>query len=177
VKVILGAGGTTQEGWISTDRPELDLTDPGSFSRYFGDRKADAFMAEHVWEHLDAAQGLKAAELCLAFLVPHGRLRIAVPDGLLPEASYIEWVRPGGNGPGADDHKMLFDHVSLRTLLTMAGFSRVMLLEWWDETGSFHHKPWDAAQGKIRRSLEHDARNQAKISYTSLIVDAIKGPL
>lgn len=178
MNIILGAGATRQEGWISTDKSTLDVTSEQSFSDYFKESHADAFLAEHVWEHLTLALGLKSAALCCAYLKPGGRFRIAVPDGLHPDPGYIEWVRPGGSGAGADDHRMLYDHVTLRMMLSNAGFSRVDLLEWWDEGGTFHSKIWRPEDGLVRRSKKHDGRNVDGVPrYTSLIADAIKSPV
>jgi hypothetical protein len=41
---------------------------------------ADAFVAEHVWEHLSLEAAHVAARNCYAHLSPGGTLRIAVPD-------------------------------------------------------------------------------------------------
>lgn len=41
---------------------------------------ADAFVAEHVWEHLSLSDAHVAARNCQRYLRPGGRLRIAVPD-------------------------------------------------------------------------------------------------
>lgn len=44
------------------------------------DGLADAFVAEHVWEHLSLADAHRAAQNCHRYLRPGGRLRLAVPD-------------------------------------------------------------------------------------------------
>jgi predicted SAM-dependent methyltransferase len=101
-------------------------------------------------------------------------LRIAVPDGFHPDPDYIEYVRPGGTGAGADDHKVLYNYKLLSEQLRRAGFE-VTLLEYWDENGDFHFRPWSSRDGYISRSRDHDERNQnGTLAYTSLIVDAIK---
>ena len=64
---------------------------------------------------------------CYEFLRPGGRLRIAVPDGFHPEPGYIEYVRPGGTGIGADDHKVLYNYQSLRKLLEKQDSSCISL--------------------------------------------------
>ena len=171
MKVILGAGRKTQDGWIATDRDTLDLTRIETFRVYFKGDRAEAFLAEHVWEHL--LDGLGAAEICREFLVPGGRLRIAVPDALHPSETYQELVRPGGSGIGASGHLAFYDHLMLEELLKTAGFSRVVPLEWWSY-GVFHRNPWKAEDGFIHRSADHDPRNRGGVlRYTSLIMDAI----
>jgi len=101
-------------------------------------------------------------------------MRLAVPDGLHPNLDYIAYVKVGGHGPGAADHKVLYDYRSMQSMLESVGF-QVRLLEFYDEVGSFHTKAWQIHDGPIERSLVHDPRNiNGQPNYTSLIVDAIK---
>ena len=173
-RIVVGAGRTSFPGWLATDRATLDLLERDDFTRHWAPGTRTAFLAEHVWEHLSGEQGKQAAANCFEFLRPGGRLRIAVPDGWNPDPAYREHVRPGGSGPGADDHKILYTAATLTALLEGAGF-RCALLEYWDEAGRFHATDWDARQGHILRSRRFDPRNQdGTLRYTSLIVDAIK---
>lgn len=173
-RVLIGAGQTTQAGWVSTDQDVLNVTRPAEFRRYWRPGTVEAFCAEHVWEHLDATAARLGAEHCFIFLRPGGTLRIAVPDGLNPSPEYREHVRPGGTGPGAEDHQILHTKQTLCTLLGNAGFA-ARPLEWWDESGQFHAEPWSPDQGHIQRSAKHDPRNQdGQLCYTSLIVDGVK---
>ena len=103
LRIVVGAGGLFDPGWIPTDVDVLDILDEGHWHRLFRENSIDAILAEHVWEHLTADQGLLAAENCFRFLGPGGYLRAAVPDGYHPDPAYREWVRPGGSGAGADD--------------------------------------------------------------------------
>ena len=108
LKVIVGSASTKQKGWIGTNYPLLDLTEEYTFSVIFSPASVDNFLAEHVWEHLVLEDGGVALANCFTYLKPGGVLRIAVPDGYHPDTDYIEQVRPGGYGPGADDHKVLY---------------------------------------------------------------------
>jgi predicted SAM-dependent methyltransferase len=172
IRLVVGASGIAPVGWITTEASFLDLTRPHTWRRFLAEHSVDAILAEHVWEHLSDADGLQAALTCHRFLRPHGRLRIAVPDGNHPSPDYIDAVRPGGNGPGADDHKQLYTLTSLTSLLEKAGF-RAVPLEWFDERHAFHANEWDPADGFVRRSRRFDARNaDGRLAYTSLIVDA-----
>jgi predicted SAM-dependent methyltransferase len=173
-RVVAGAGASRIPGWISTNRDVLDLTREADWARWFGRRPLRSLLAEHVWEHLTAQDAALAARLCLRYLEPGGRARIAVPDGLHPDPAYREQVRPGGTGPGADDHKVLYDYRSLPVLFREAGFE-VRLLEWFDEQGAFHSQDWDPADGPVLRSARFDPRNAGgRLAYTSLILDALK---
>jgi predicted SAM-dependent methyltransferase len=174
LKVVIGSSGIGQPGWVATDIEFLNLLRPTDWARYFARDSIAAIIAEHVWEHLTFADGLAGARLCHGYLKPGGYLRIAVPDGLHPDPGYRERVRVGGSGMGADDHKVLYDHLSLSALLCEAGFE-VTLLEYFDQGGTFHVRAWDPSDGMVRRSQRFDARNSGgQVNYTSLIVDARK---
>jgi predicted SAM-dependent methyltransferase len=171
LRIIIGAGRTSQEGWISTNRNELDLLQPESWDRFFQGRTPDALLAEHVWHYLNPEEGLFAAKLTLRHLAPRGYLRIAVPDGFHPDPAYIDWVKPNGTGPSAPAHQLLYDYRSLTSLLEAAGYS-VTLLEHFDETHVFHRREWDPDDGMVRRSARFDPRNAGgNLNYTSLIID------
>ena len=176
MKLIIGAGDRKQDGWISTEQNQLDLLKPEDFSRILnGAIGFESMVMEHVLEHLSEDDVLVALKNCYDNLSPNGRLRIAVPDGLHPDKDYIEYVRPGGTGAGADSHKMLFNYRMLGRMLRQVGFS-VSYIEWWDESGNFNTRPWNEIDGYIERCLANDPRNNdGKPHYTSLIVDAVKG--
>lgn len=174
LKIIVGSASTKQAGWISTNYPLLDLTDLRTFSALFAPGSVSNFLAEHVWEHLSMEEGVKAFGNCFDFLKKGGILRIAVPDGLHPDTDYITQVKPGGYGPGADDHKVLYTYQTLSAALEDAGY-QIRLLEWFDEHGDFHYEDWDPANGMIQRSTRFDSRNKINATaYTSLIIDAVK---
>ena len=174
LRLIIGAGGTDQSGWLATEQSQLDLLQPDAWQRFIQRDSVAAILAEHVWEHLTMDQGLIAAKTCYAYLQPGGYLRCAVPDGNHPSPDYIENVRPGGSGAGADDHHVLYTHATLEALLADAGFV-VQPLEYFDDTGVFHGSEWNPDDGMVRRSIRFDRRNKTTAyGYTSLIVDAIK---
>jgi len=174
LRVVLGASAHFPCGWFATEFEFLDVLDPESWQRWFEPGGVDALLAEHVWEHLDAEEGSRAAQLCYAHLRPGGWLRVAVPDGLHPDPAYIEAVKPDGTGAGADDHKLLYTHESLAARFTEVGFE-VQLLEYFDERGEFHSIDWDPLNGFVLRSRRFDPRNQeGQLRYTSIILDAIK---
>jgi predicted SAM-dependent methyltransferase len=174
LRIVVGAGGLYDPGWIPTDVDVLDILEERHWRRLFRENSIDAILAEHVWEHLTAEEGLTAARNCHRFLRPGGYLRAAVPDGFHPDPQYIEWVRPGGSGAGAHDHKLLYTHKSFGLVFESAGF-QVELLEHFDSTGQFHATDWDPAAGKIDRSRRFDERNRDRqLAYTSVILDARK---
>ena len=176
-RIVIGSAGTGFEGWVSTDRDTLDLLDENTWKPYIAPDSLDAILAEHVWEHLTPTEAATAAKTCFLFLKPGGRLRVAVPDGNHPDPSYRELVRPGGTGPGAEDHKVLYTYVTFRDLFAGAGF-QVHLLEFFDEAGQFHYNEWDSKEGMILRSKRYDPRNSGdQLVYTSIVLDAVKpGP-
>jgi predicted SAM-dependent methyltransferase len=173
-KVILGSGGNNLKGWISTDIDQLDITKKEDWLKFFKPAHVDAIIAEHVWEHLTEYGAKMAAQNSYNILKTGGHIRIAVPDGYFPDEEYINRVKPMGSGPGADDHKVLYNYKTLSSIFVNAGFT-VKLLEYWDEKGQFHYTNWNAEDGLIRRSGVYDTRNKdGKLQYTSIILDAEK---
>jgi predicted SAM-dependent methyltransferase len=173
-RVIIGAGRTKQPGWASCEIFEVNITDRNDFSAYWDPNSRECFLAEHVWEHLTAADGQIAANHCFEFLKPGGRLRIAVPDGNSPDPDYIEDVRVGGRGAGAHDHKVLYTVETMIAMFEKAGF-QPQALEFFDGDGKFQQIEWNEQDGYIKRCRKNDPRNTLEtLKYTSLIVDGIK---
>lgn len=177
MRVIIGAGKTNYDGWISTQENELDLTNRADFVRMFAKEKPIAFLAEHVWEHMTFSDGYIAAKNCYDFLEEGGYVRIAVPDKNFRNEWYQNMVKVGGNGDPnhpAFTHKVVYDYKTLISLFEQAGFE-TELLEYCDENGDFHYKYWNEADGKIGRSLRFDTRNSMeKLGMVSIILDAKK---
>ncbi|MCL5998146.1 MAG: methyltransferase domain-containing protein [Chloroflexi bacterium] len=183
IRIVIGAWGVSDAGWVPTDAEYLNLTNPAHWVRYFRADSIDAILAEHVWEHLTEDEALAAAKHCYHYLKPGGYVRVAVPDGYNPNPKYIEAVKVGGIGPGAHDHKVLYNYKTLCRLFDTAGFT-VDLLEYYDEQGVFHHEPWSVQQGTIHRSQGFGADKRHKVDgitysegdiiYRSIIIDAHK---
>jgi predicted SAM-dependent methyltransferase len=174
IRLVIGGSGLGYSGWTVTEVEYLDVANEADWQRYFSPASIAAMLAEHVWEHLTPIQAEKGATLCYRYLQTGGYLRIAVPDGLHPDSSYIAHVRPGGTGPGADDHKVLYTYRTLTSLLEKAGFT-LQLLEYFDERGTFHFVDWDPAGGMITRSSRFDSRNTGRtLRYTSIVIDGYK---
>lgn len=174
LRVVIGSSGIYESGWIATDIDQLNILEKKDWETYFRPSSIDVLLAEHVWEHLTVADGTTGIKNCFDYLKPQGYLRIAVPDGNHPDPEYIEHVRPGGTGIGADDHKILYTIESLSSVLESAGF-KVHPLEYFDKNGQFHFEAWDKESGMVHRSSRYDRRNQnGQLKMTSLIIDAIK---
>jgi len=162
MKIIIGAGGKTQEGWVSTEENQIDIT--LDFEGEF-----DAMLLEEVVEHIPKDKILPALRNCYKHLNVDGYLRISTPDGYHPDPEYIKYVSPPNMG-----HKVLYNYHVLSDLLAQAGFT-VNLLEWFDENSKFNSRAWNEMDGNIERCLSSDPRNQdGKPHYTSLIMDAKK---
>ncbi|HTE12914.1 MAG TPA: hypothetical protein VK645_18165 [Chitinophagaceae bacterium] len=173
-RLVVGASGVYEEGWIPTDVHTLNLLTPKRWLLFFKYDSVSAVLAEHVWEHLTLEEGKKAAATCYLFLKKNGYVRIAVPDGYHPDKEYIDYVKPGGHGIGADDHKVLYTYKTLSKVFEEAGF-KVTLLEYFDENGQFHFTDWSRNEGMVHRSSRYDDRNKdGVLKYTSLIIDAVK---
>lgn len=174
IRLVIGASGICDVGWIETDIEYLNLLNPQHWKTYFQKNSIDAILAEHVWEHLTIDEGLTAAQQCFEYLQSGGYLRVAVPDGFHPNKEYINHVKPGGTGPGADEHKVLYNYITFAEIFEKAHF-RVRLLEYFDSEGQFYYTDWNPEEGKIRRSRRFDKRNKEGVpKYTSIILDAYK---
>ena len=145
MKIIIGAGNTTFDGWISTQETELNLLNRADFERMFKTEKPTAFLAEHVWEHMTLEDGIIAAQNCYDFLNDSGYIRVAVPDKNFRNEWYQNMIKVGGPGHEehpASAHKVVYDYKRLVSVFESAGFE-VSLLEYCDEQGDFHYKEWD----------------------------------
>lgn len=187
MKIIVGAGNTSQAGWHSLERNQLDIRDGAQWARLFRPNTLDAILSEHVLEHLTLREAHTAATNIYNYLKRGGYWRIAVPDGFNRNPSYQNWNHPLGNGqklmrwfvyaPNEPCHQVMYNYHGLTHLLSSVGFS-VRLLEWCDERGQFHRSIWSQKQGEVRRSFGHPYLAKVMpwtgVYNTSLIVDAIK---
>ena len=174
INMVVGSMYSVYKGWIHSDIETLNLLRQSDWAKYFDENSIDRILAEHVWEHLTPEEGKLAFKHCYMYLKPGGFLRVAVPDGYHTSEDYINYVKPGGTGEGADDHKILYNYQIMSGFLEEIGFT-VKPLEYFDENGQFHKNPWRVEDGMVRRSADHDDRNKGgKLGYTSLIIDAYK---
>ncbi|MCJ7805521.1 methyltransferase domain-containing protein [Patescibacteria group bacterium] len=173
-RIIVGASLTKRPGWISTEEDELNLIKSEDWENNFKPGSIDAILAEHVWEHLTPKEAIIAAKNCYKYLRKGGYVRVAVPDGFFPNERYMDWVKPGGTGAGAKDHKVLYTYQTFSQLFKSVGFE-IKLLEYFDENGRFHLNKWSSEDGPIHRSKRFDERNKGNaFIYTSIILDARK---
>jgi len=173
IRIIVGAAYTKLEGWISTDLPFLDITSKSQWRFLFGKNRIDNLLTEHVIEHLNEEDVTIALNNIFFYLKKNGVCRIAVPDSFHPNPKYIEYVRPGGNGAGAKDHKTFWDYQSLKHLGENIGF-QVRLQEFYDEDGNFHLNKYPLDRGIVYRSQLNIKQKKIIPDYSSLIVDMIK---
>jgi predicted SAM-dependent methyltransferase len=172
IKIVVGAASTAYPDWLSTDLPTLDALDSAQWNYIFPRGSIEKILAEHVVEHWAETEFRLFLRTVRPFLSKGGYVRIAVPDGYHPDPSYIDYVKPGGTGIGADDHKVLYNYISISRVLAEEQYD-FDPLEYFDEKGIFHQSPWKAEDGFVARSADFDSRNKEKpLSYTSLIVDA-----
>ena len=174
INLLVGAGTTNFKGWFATDKDTLDITKELDFKKYFKKKKINKVLAEHILEHLTQND----LELMLHNFYKYSsqdiNIRIAVPDGFHPDPKYVERVKPGGIGEGAEDHKHLFNYKSLSELFGNFEFI-AHPLEYWDENKKFNTKYKNDDKGYILRSFINDDRNKDGLPhYTSLIIDFTK---
>jgi len=174
INLVVGAGLTKFKGWFVTDISTLDITKESDFNKYFTKRKINKVLAEHVFEHLTIEEIKKTVSNFHKYSNESVNIRIAVPDGFHADKNYIESVKPGGAGEGADDHKNLFTYKSLSEIFAKYGF-KSDLIEYWDDNHNFHTKYFNDNNGFVERCMINDSRNKnGKPNYTSLIIDFTK---
>ncbi len=174
IKIIVGAGPTKYKGWFATDIVTLDVTNENHFKKYFKKKKINKVLAEHVLEHLTTNELELMISNFQKYSTQNVNIRIAVPDGFHKDKDYIDKVKPGGTGEGAEDHKHLFNYKSLAGLFDSQSF-KAKLVEYWDEEGNFHSGYSNDENGYVKRSFLNDNRNSNGMPhYTSLIIDFSK---
>jgi predicted SAM-dependent methyltransferase len=172
IKINLGAGLTSYDGWISIQLTDIDAPNEKDWERYFVPGSIDNVLAEHVWEHMTVGQGLAAARVVHKYLKNGGCIRVAVPDRNHPSPDYYDDCKPD---PFILGHKVFYDKDQLVELLRSAGFGEVTPVEWWDDSKRFNELPWSDERGHINRSAHNCPDNRGgELTYTSLIVDAVK---
>jgi len=171
INLIIGAGPTRFIGWFPTDIVTLDVTNEKYFQKYFKSKKIEKILAEHVLEHLTDSELDLMINNFYKYSTKNVNIRIAVPDGFHKDENYINTVKPGGTGVGAEDHKQLFTYRTLSEKFGKYGFVP-HLKEYWNETGEFHTNYSNDENGYVIRSFINDKRNEDKHPHhTSLIVD------
>jgi predicted SAM-dependent methyltransferase len=174
IKIILGSSNHTAESgeWINTDIPQFDITNPSHWEYIFSDIKIDNLLAEHVLEHLTREQILTTLKLARKFLKESGVFRIAIPDKNNPDPTYRDATRPGGNGPGADDHKVFLSHNDFIELAQKTSF-KLLPLEYFDSEHKFHFTEYGIENGIVQRSKQQNYTYDKYPAYTSLVIDLV----
>ena len=174
IRLVVGAGPTKFPGWFSTDIYTLDVTKESDFKEYFTEKKIKYILAEHMLEHLTNEQLNKMVSNFYKYTDETINIRVAVPDGFHSDQQYINLVKPGGFGMGAEDHKNLFNYKTLSNLFEKQGF-KSRLIEYWDENSEFHIGYKNDNKGFVERSMLNDDRNKmGNPVYTSIIIDFTK---
>lgn len=174
IKIVVGAGPTKYKSWFSTDIVTLDVTNENDFLKYFKKKKINKVLAEHVLEHLTSNELDLMISNFQKYSAKNVNIRIAVPDGFHNDNDYIDKVKPGGTGEGAEDHTHLFNYRSLAELFEAQNF-KAKLVEYWDKEGNFHSDYSNDENGYVKRSFLNDNRNSNGMPhYTSLIIDFSK---
>ena len=172
IKIIIGAGDTRYDTWVPTDYPIFDVLNYSHWKYLISGAKVKHILAEHVFEHLKSEELLIALRNIKKYARNDIVIRIAVPDGNFPDINYIRHVEPGGIGPGAHDHKILYTKEKLDSVISKDPSWAIDFVEYWTEAGEIVSTYSDYPNGKVTRCLKNDIRNtNEEIKYTSLIVD------
>lgn len=179
IRIIVGAAMTRQDGWYSTNEQWFDITNEAHWLHVFR-RKVllTHVLAEHVFEHLTPDETRTALRHVARHMRTGGRIRIAVPDGYHPDATYLRHVGVGGIGPDAADHKQLLNSDTLMQYLQEAGFVPV-LREGYRRDGELVQQPLEPEVGQVIRSRSNPKNMAGRAGWdfldanTSLVVDGV----
>ena len=172
IKLVIGSGNTSYKGWLNTDLPWFNILDVESIKNFFPEKKISIILTEHVFEHLNTSDGIRAIKNLKSIIKKNGKIRLAVPDGYHSNQDYINLVKPGGTGDA--DHKELYNYNSIKKLFDED--FEIKFFEYFNENKQFVYNNWNNTidEGFINRSRYNDPRNDKNnINYSSLIIDAI----
>ena len=142
MKLHLGCGirnfGTD---WIHIDKADLDhIQHHNVTSLPFKDNSCDVVYASHLLEYFDRVEVLEVLKEWKRVLKPEGILRVAVPDfeqlsKLYNNGYSLERILGPLYGKWGDPsvyHKTVYDFRSLKTVLFICGFHKVVRYNWRD---------------------------------------------
>ena len=178
VNLDIGSGSTISflDDYISTDKHNFNLLDIVQMKTFLKGAKIRNVFSEHVFEHLDEDEMIRAINNLGQFMYIGSRIRIAVPDGYNPSNEYIENVMVGGIGPGANDHKQLLNYDKIKSISKdyLKNFE-FEYIEYFDSLGKFHSNEYINIGKEIKRSSSSFYQNKSFYSsHLSLIFDLIK---
>jgi predicted SAM-dependent methyltransferase len=151
-KLQLGSGGNDPKGWLNTDiEPTRNEVYLDATKRYpFPDGSFQYVFGEHVIEHVPWEDGVTMLKECYRVLAPGGKLRVVTPNlakfvQLLTGRADVEaqqfiaaklrlhgWPESPVTGAYIFNrqvrewgHQFLYDSVTLRKSLELAGFKKV----------------------------------------------------
>jgi predicted SAM-dependent methyltransferase len=133
---------------------EFDLSAPIPLP----DASVDRILTEHFLEHVDGVTMANILADCHRLLQPGGLMRVSVPDYRHPQYRYCLDL---GRDPRRRDHRTLTTYESCRDLVARSPFRVARFYQYWDGD-RFIHQPVDYALGHLRRTPEHDERNQCR---------------
>jgi predicted SAM-dependent methyltransferase len=178
-KVQLGCGERHLPGWVNIDvdprtRPDLRIDLRGGFPAPRG--SVSFIFSEHVFEHLELADGLRVFGDCYEALEPGGVMRVAMPDLKYIVDRYVEgrYEDEGGEVARADPaflaidsparllnhalrswgHVYLYDCDELILRMRQAGFGKVEPVE------------LQESEHPDLRGLEHRAESRLVVEAT-----------
>ncbi len=153
-KLQIGAGFHRIPGWLDSDiQPRYPTTIYLDITESFPLPSAsfDYVLSEHIIEHVPYPGATNAALECFRILRPGGRIRFATPDlkqllGLFTQSQdaiqqrYSDWIVRNFVPHAVDSspcfvvnnafrnwgHEFLYDEVTLRDLLSRAGFTEIV---------------------------------------------------
>ena len=130
VKLNIGAGATSANGWTPIDRKLGSEAYPLDYP----DDSVDEIRASHVLEHFDFKEAMAALRDWVRVLKPNGTIKIAVPDFERISTADRLWCHylMGGQTDENDYHKSVFNRERLAGYMREAGLDQ---LQTWEPNG------------------------------------------
>ena len=144
IRLHLGCGKKYIPGFLHVDAlsyPHVDKIGPVDKLDFVSDNSVSLIYACHLLEHFGRKEVQGVLQEWYRVLQPSGVLRLAVPDYEACAKLYVAGklangiqdvlgLMVGGQRDQYDYHKMVFDELSLTTLLKSVGFSTVRRWDW-----------------------------------------------
>lgn len=169
LKLHIGTGAKSFNGWINLDLPYFDLRSNKLWDYLFRKASIDNILLEHVLEHLTPEEVNQTLTLAKDYLKKTGVIRIAVPDKNHPNPDYIDHVKPNGTGAGSDDHKSFWNFDEFNTMCISLGL-QCTPMEYYDESRKLTMGDLNETDGVITRTARKK-RTDHLSDYSSLIID------
>lgn len=141
VKLHLGCGSVHLDGWVNVDlrwTPATDIVTDARYLRKWGPESVDSIYSCHCLEHCCRWEIPGILRRWQEVLKPGGELWLSVPDFRAVIMRYAETndlnelrgLLYGGQDWPGNEHRTIWDYMTLKAELKQAGFTKVDSYDW-----------------------------------------------